>query len=421
MNILPRHIRPDVEDALGVSRVVALVGPRQAGKSTLASQVARDVLRTTLVSLDDDSMRSFAQADPAAFIASLPLPAALDEVQRAPGVMLAIKRVVDRDTRPGRFLITGSADLRVLATIPDALPGRVEYINLWPFSQGERDGYVETFVESLRTDRPPRVDAAPIGVGAYARRIAEGGFPAVFGRTARRRAGFFASYLSSLLGRDLAEISAVRNPGALEPLLTLLAARSGSLLNLSNLGSDLRLDAKTTGAYIALLQQLGLVITLPAWFTNLGKRIVKTPKVHLADSGLHVHLIGADAERLSRDPQMAGPVVETFVVNELVRQSGWASSTPALHHFRSHAGSEVDIVLQWRDGQVAGVEVTSAASIVPRDFAGLTMLRDHLGPRFASGVVLYSGERTIGVGDRLWAVPLEGLWVSESRRGDSNP
>lgn len=411
MVLIPRNLRADVEDALRISRVVALVGPRQAGKSTLASQVAHDVLGTTLATFDDDATRTFAQNDPAGFIASLRLPAALDEVQRAPGVMLAIKRIVDQDTRPGRFLITGSADLRVLATIPDALPGRVEYLNLWPFSQGELEGVVETFLDDLRTARPPMLDTAPIGAAAYAERIAKGGFPESIGRTPRRRAGFFASYLASLLGRDLSEISGVHNPGALEPLLSLLAARSGSLLNLRGLGTELRLDGKTAASYITLLQQLGLLIRLPAWFTNLGHRVVKTPKMHLADSGLHVHLTGADADQLARDPDLAGPVLETFVVNELVRQSGWASSAPALHHFRSHTGGEVDLVLQWRDGKVAGVEVKSAASVTQRDFAGLTVLRDRLGARFVSGVVLYTGERTILAGDRLWAVPLEGLWA----------
>lgn len=412
MELVPRSIRPDVEDALRVSRVVALIGPRQAGKSTLASQIAHDVLGTSLTTLDDDATRAFAQDDPAGFIASLRLPAALDEVQRAPGLMLAIKRLVDRDPQPGRFLITGSADLRVLATIPDALPGRVEYLDLWPFSQGELIGTVETFLDVLRVDRPPMIDDAPMGVIGYAQRVAEGGFPASLGRSSRRRSGFFASYLASLLGRDLAEVSGLRNPGALEPLLMLLAARSGSLLNLSSLGSELRLDAKTADSYITLLRQLGLLIKLPAWFANLGQRVVKTPKLHIADSGLHVHLIGADADRLAHDPNLAGSVIETFVVNEIVRQSGWSSSAPALHHFRSHAGDEVDVVLQWRDGQVAGVEVKSAASISPRDFSGLTALRDRLGPRFVSGVVIYTGERTLSAGDRLWAVPLEALWTA---------
>jgi uncharacterized protein len=410
VDLLKRHVRPDVEDALGVSRVVALVGPRQAGKSTLASQIARDVLRTTLQTFDDDATRAFAQNDPAGFISSLSLPAAIDEVQRAPGVMLAIKRIVDGDTRAGRFLITGSADLRVLATIPDALPGRVEYLDLWPFSQGELTGVIETFLDKLRSNEPPAIEHASIGLVALADRIAIGGFPASSGMGPRRRVGFFSSYLTSLLGRDLTEVSSIRKDEALLPLLTLLAVRSGSLLNMTRLGSELRIEAKTVESYISLLQQLGLVIRLPAWFSNLGKRVVKAPKLHIADSGLHAYLVGSDASALSRSPEIAGPALETFVVNELVRQSGWAESAPTLHHFRSHGGDEVDVVLQWRGGDVAGVEVKSAASIGPRDFAGLTKLRDALGAKFVSGVVLYTGERTISAGDRLWAVPVQGLW-----------
>jgi predicted AAA+ superfamily ATPase len=201
----------------------------------------------------------------------------------------------------------------------------------------------------------------------------------------------------------------------------LLAARSGRLLNVSGLGTELRLDAKTVASYVSLLEQLGLLIRLPAWFANLGHRVVKTPKVHLADSGLHVHLIGADADQISRQPGVAGPVVETFVVDELMRQSGWASSAPSLHHFRSHWGDKVDVVLHWRDGSVAGVEVKSGASVTQRDFAGLKTLRDRLGPRFVCGVVLYTGERTVPAGDRLWAVPLEGLWSPSTTPASADP
>ena len=145
-----------------------------------------------------------------------------------------------------------------------------------------------------------------------------------FWRSPRRRSGFFSSYLSSLLGRDLAEVSGARRPAAFAPLLALLAARSGSLLNLSSLRLGTAPRCQDGRRHIALMQQLGLLVALPAWFGNLGKRVVKAPKVHLADSGLHVHLIGADAQRLARDPDVGGPVLETFVVNELLRQAGWA-------------------------------------------------------------------------------------------------
>jgi uncharacterized protein len=413
VELLPRHIRPEAEDALRHSRVVAIVGPRQAGKSTLATQLAREVMGVPLSTLDDDATRAFAQADPGGFVASLPSPAAIDEVQRAPALMLAIKRVVDRDNQPGRFLITGSADLRVLPTIPDALPGRVEYLSLWPLSQGEITGVVETFLDDLRANRPPQLSNAPIGLARYADRLVIGGFPGVLEAPPRRRTGFFASYVDTLLGQSLTDVADLRDPAAVTSLLSLLAARSGSLTNLSALGAELRLDAKTVARHITLLVQLGLLIRLPAWYTNLGQRIVKAPKLHLADSGLLVHLTGANSERLTRDPILGGTVLETFVLNELVRQAGWADDTPAFHHFRSREGGEIDIVLQWRDGTVAGVEVKSAASVGPKDFRALAGLRDRLGDRFASGVVLYTGEQTLPAGERLWAVPLQALWTRQ--------
>lgn len=411
MDLLPRHIRSDAEDALHHSRVVAIVGPRQAGKSTLATQLARDVMGVELSTLDDDATRAFAQADPVGFVASLPSPAAIDEVQRAPALMLAMKRVVDRENQPGRFLITGSADLRVLPTIPDTLPGRVEYLNLWPLSQGEIARVVETFLDDLRHNNPPFINDAPIGLAGYSDRLVVGGFPGVLEAPPRRRTGFFAGYVDTLVGRNVSDVAEVRDPGAVASLLALLAARSGAVTNLTALGAELRLDAKTVARYTTVLVQLGLVIRLPAWFTNLGQRVVKSPKLHLADSGLHAHLVGADSERLSRDPVLGGPLLETFVVNELVRQAGWAHEAPALHHFRSREGGEVDVIAQWRDGTIAGVEVKSAASVGPKDFRALAGLRDRLGARFASGVILYTGEHTVPAGERLWAVPLQALWT----------
>lgn len=416
MELRPRHIRADVEDALRTARAVAIVGPRQSGKSTLASIIARDVLETSLVTLDDDTARSFAQQDPAGFIASLPLPAVLDEVQRAPGIMLAIKQIVDRDTRPGRFLLTGSADLRVLPTIPDALPGRVEYLNLWPFSQGELVGHREHIIDELHAGEPPRVEASPVGMAALADRIVTGGFPASIGLTNRRRAGFFESYVTSLLGGAIADVSDARRPEIVPPLMQLLGARSGSLLNLRGLSMELGIDAKTVDAYVRLLERLGLVLIVPAWHTNLGHRVIKTPKVHVADSGLHAYLVGADSQALIRSPELAGRLVETFVLNEIVRQSGWADHPPVVHHYRGHAGDEVDIVLSWRDGTVAGIEVKSASSIGPRDTRGLTRLREALGERFTLGLVLYTGERTVPAGRKIWAMPIEGLWRAGNGR-----
>ena len=410
MPVKRRHIHDVVVDALGASRAVAVVGPRQAGKSTLVAQIARTTLGARVTTLDNDIAREWALDDPAGFVTQLGTPAVIDEVQRAPGVLLAIKRVVDSSNAPGQFLITGSADLRLMPTVLDTLPGRVEYFNLWPFSQGEINGQVETFLDGLRRGVPPNRGGAPIGLGAYAEQIAAGGFPGSLGLSPRRREGFFAGYVDALVGRGINDVAGIRQPRAIEPLLRLIAARSGAILKLAGLATDLRIDAKTVGAYIAVLERLCAVVILPAWSGNLGHRIVKSPRVHIADTGLHCHLTGIDAAALSENHQTAGPVLETFVVNELVRQRGWVDRPPTLHHLRSESGNEVDVVAQWPSGQVAGIEVKAAATVSRRDFAGLRLMRDRLGDRFVCGVVLYCGEATIPIGDRLWAVPLEGLW-----------
>ena len=410
MLVKRRHIQDDVVDALGVSRAVAVVGPRQAGKSTLVDQIARTTLGAQVTTLDNDIARDQALDDPAGFVARLGTPAVIDEVQRAPGVLLAIKRVVDASNAPGQFLITGSADLRLMPTVLDTLPGRVEYFNLWPFSQGEIDGQVETFLDRLQSGLPPQCHSAPVGLGTYAERIVAGGFPGSLGLSPRRREGFFSGYVDALVGRGINDVSGIRHPRAIEPLLRLLAARSGAILKLAGLATDLRLDAKTVAAYIAVLERLCAVVVLPAWSGNLGQRIVKSPRVHIADTALHCHLTGIDAAALTENPQAAGRVLETFVVNELVRQRGWADRPPTLHHLRSEGGNEVDVVAQWPSGQLAGIEVKAGATISRKDFAGLRLMRDRLSDRFTCGVVLHCGEATIPIGDRLWAVPLKGLW-----------
>ncbi len=411
MGLLDRYVRPDIEDAMTAARAVAVVGARQVGKSTLVEVIARETLGVTTTTLDADLARQFATADPDGFLASLPRPAVIDEVQRVPELLLAIKRRVDRDSRPGQFLLTGSVDLRVTPGVVDALPGRIEYVELWPFAEAELHGAKTSFLDRLLVVTPPRVTGAPTGVGAYAERIEAGGFPGARELSARRREGFFASYLDAVVGRDVPGVAVVRHPRAMEPLLGLLAARSGGLVRMAPLGADLGLDAKTVGAYISVLEQIFLVARLPPWFTNLSQRVLKAPRIHVADSGLHCHLVGADRDRLGREPELAGPILESFVFNELNRQRGWSRKRPRLHTFRNYAGDEVDIVVEWSSGEVAGVEVKSAVGPGWSAFAGLRHLRDRLGERFVCGVVLHPGETTMPAGDRLWAVPISALWV----------
>lgn len=415
MALIERLVLPEILDALTVARVVAIVGARQVGKSTLARQIAERDMRASVVTLDDAATRAAAAADPTGFIASLSRPVMIDEVQRVPDLLLAIKAVVDVENRPGQFLLTGSADLRTLPTIADALPGRVEYVELWPLSESELAGTRETIHDDLEHGQPPFFERPTVGFGDLPIRIARGGFPAILDRTERQRARFFRSYLTAMLAREISETTTLRNPESIVPLLRLLGARTGDLVNHASLRPELALDDKTIRTYIAALERLFLVIRLPAWRSNLGHRIVKAAKLHIADPGLAAHLIGADGSRIGHDPQLAGRLLETLVVCELGRQVGWARTQPTLYHYRDDHQREIDVVIEWPDGSVAGVEVKSSATVREKDFGTLRYVQQKLGSRFKCGIILYTGQQTLPFGPGLWAVPVDALWSERPR------
>jgi predicted AAA+ superfamily ATPase len=389
---------------------VCLLGARQSGKSTLARAIAEREHPAEYLTLDDETTRRAAVEDPTGFIATVSGSAVIDEVQRAPDLMLAIKERLDTNNQRGQFLLAGSANILTLPTIADALPGRVDYVRLWPFSQGELAGRCESFIDRLLAGEMPHVEDAPVGRGAYATRIVTGGFPDAQDRGARGRARFFASYVASILGRDLQDVANVRDPANVERLLALLAARSASLVSSRAIAGELGTDHKTVTAHTRILESLFLVVRLQPWHVNLGSRQVKTPKIYMTDTGLLAHLTNVSVERIVRDSTLAGPIFETFAAMELVRQCDWAESSPSLFHYRDKQQREVDIVLELGSGEVAGVEIKTAASVRAKDFAGLRHLRDRHGSRFAAGVVLYTGRRTLSFGERLAAVPLCALW-----------
>jgi uncharacterized protein len=408
--LIERHVKHHVVEALTDARAVCVLGARQVGKSTLVKEIARREHPASYVTLDDEGTRRSALEDPPGFIAAIPGPAVIDEIQRAPELMLAIKMRLDTNNARGQFLLTGSANVTTLTTIADALPGRVDYIRLWPFSQGELAGRREDFLDRLFAGEPPRIEGADIGRAGYAQRIARGGFPDAHNRSADGRARFFASYTETILGRSVEDVARVRDVGAVARVLGVAAARSAGLMNARGMGAELGMDHKTVIAHTQILEDLFLVRRLRSWHTNLTSRQVKAPKLHLTDTGLLSHLLNVDADGLARDTPLAGPLFETFVATELQRQCGWSRCEPTLYHYRDSQQREVDIVLELRSGEIAGVEVKSAATVRARDFAGLRHLRDKLGDRFKAGVVLYTGERSLPFGDRLTAVPLCGLW-----------
>lgn len=404
----PRHIEPELRAALADTPVVLLTGARQTGKTTLARALARES-GMAYATLDDALAASAAEADPVGFLAGLGASAVIDEVQKAPGLFPAIKRLVDEDRRPGRFLLTGSTHALLLPRLSESLAGRMEIVTLWPLSQGELSNHREAFIDHLFEEAPLTTTGGELA--DLPERLAAGGYPEPLERPpGKRRDAWFEAYVTTILQRDIRELSRIEGLAELPRLLGLLAARTANLLNVSELSRASGLPQSTLKRYLGLLEATFLVQKLPAWSSNLGKRLVKSPKIHLVDSGLALHLAGLTAERLAASPGLLGPFLETWVVGELRKQAGWADHRVRLHHYRTATGREVDIVLEDRAGSIVGIEVKAAATATRKDFAGLESLAQAAGRHFRRGILLYRGRETVPVTPRLSAVPLNALW-----------
>ncbi len=409
--MIQRTIEHAIHSAMSDTPVVLLNGARQTGKTTLARAMAEKT-GAEYFTLDDAATLALAASDPVGFIRNLQGPVVLDEIQKAPDLFPAIKVSVDTRRQPGRFLLTGSANVVTLPRLSESLAGRMEVIPLFPFSMGELAGTREQFVTRLLdgTLANMKLTATTPDLAA---RVTRGGYPEAVQRTAQdRRSAWFASYLSTILQRDVRDLARVDALHQLPNLLKLLATRTAGLVNLADVGRDAGLPHTSLTRYLALLETVFLVHRLPAWSPHLGKRLVKAPKLHLVDTGLACHLIGADARRLHGDRALLGRMLETFVVGELRKQLSWAAPHATLYHFRTSGGSEVDVVLEQADGSVAGVEVKASATVTASDFAALQALRDQLEKQFRTGIVLYLGDRVIPFSEKLWLVPIQALWAS---------
>jgi predicted AAA+ superfamily ATPase len=408
--MLDRHLTPALLEALADRPVVLLNGARQVGKSTLVQSLAEGE-RAQYFTLDDATVLAAITRDPAGFLAGLGGPVILDEVQRAPELFLALKAAVDRDRRPGRFLLTGSANIFVLPRISESLAGRMEILTLLPLSQGEIEGTVEGWVDSLFAKAFTPIHTEPLGRGDLFERLIRGGFPELVGeRPESRRRAWFSSYTTSILQRDVRDLTNIEDLAALPRLLSLLAARATTLLNYAELSRSSGLPASTLKRYFALLEATFLVQTLPAWSANLSKRLVKSPKLLLNDSGLIASSLGLSRARLEEEPRLAGPLLENFVLMEIQKQVSWSASRPTLFHYRTQTGQEIDLLLEDPAGRIVGIEVKLGGSVQEKDVRALHDLAGMLGDRFLRGVVLYTGDRAVPFSEKILALPIQALW-----------
>ena len=430
----PRYIQQRLKDALEDSPVVLIHGPRQCGKTTRAQTVCapgnpswnndstKRKYRTaspaddkfgeyTYISFDNKGPRELAKNDPVGFASALPQRVILDEVQKVPELFEALKIEVDRNRVPGRFLLTGSANVLQVPGLSDSLAGRMLMIRLHPLAQCELEnqpppGFLDTLFENGFKVCQTRRLGMELG-----ERISAGGYPAALALPpGQRRFGWYDSYIMTQLLKDVSGFARISTLETLPQLLAIAATRTAGLFNVSDITSSFELSRHTVKSYIKLLEMAFLLERIPPWYSNLNRRLVKTPKLHMCDTGLACTLLGVDADGLVQNRPLLGQLLETFVLQELRRQASWHNAHLSFYHYRDRKGAEVDIVIERGALAVAGIEVKAAGTVTKADFRGLSKLEKTVGRRFVCGAVLYDGNTCLRYGDRMWAIPLRMLW-----------
>ncbi len=408
-SLFSRYAEKPLLEALSDSPAVLIHGPRQSGKTTLARLVGEPE-GYAYITFDNNVAQAAANSDPAGFVGGLPERVILDEVQRVPALFAALKQEIDARRIPGRFLLTGSSQVLLVPALSDSLAGRMEILRLLPLSQSEVYGGVPNFLDDLfrgtfQTSTTHRLE------DELEERITGGGYPAALARpTARRRANWYRNYVETQLQRDVRDMARISALDVMPRLLGAAASQTARLYNLSDLAASFQLSRPTIMSYVELLERLFLIDRLPPWHGNRLSRLVKTPKLHIGDTGLGCALMGYDSGSLSRDRTLLGQFLETFVYQELQRQAICQEQPLAFYHYRDKDKIEVDVVVERGGTGVAGIEVKASATVTPSDFRGLRKLQRIVGDRFAAGVVLYDGEMTAGFGEGMFAVPLRCLF-----------
>lgn len=406
-----RFSETTLREALQDTPVVLVHGSRQCGKTTLVQSVGSD-LEYRYISFDDDNQLQAARTDPIGFVQNLPEKVILDEIQRTPELFLAIKASVDQNRKPGRFLLTGSANILLLPQLADSLAGRMEIMQLRPLSQYEIAGQSPDFLTKLFSGKfvsNSGKGAHPRMGAALAEIICAGGYPSAIARTSpKRRTSWYRDFVTTLIQRDIQDIASIRNLDVMPKLLTLAASQTGRLFVATELAAPFSLSRPTIREYLALLEQLFLIEQLRPWHTNRISRLIKTPKLHMTDTGLACALLGVSSQTLWEDKPLLGQLLETFVYQELRKFADWHDEHLDFYHFRNKDKVEVDIVIE-HGRKLTGIEVKASATVKKDDFKGLNKLKEELGKSFSAGIVFYDGEQILPFGDAFYAVPLSVL------------
>lgn len=405
--IYPRFLESGIRESMTDTPVTLIAGPRQSGKTTLAQRVAsRDLEYLTL---DDETTLLAARSDPVGFVRNLDR-AVIDEIQRAPGLLPAIKKSVDEDRRPGRFLLTGSANLMALPTVTESLAGRMETLVLLPLSQAELAGTEINWLDLIFEGEIPTPGVPVLGPDLV-ETVVRGGYPeAVARHSRRRRTTWFRQYVAALIQRDVHEIANIDKLGSLPQFLNALASIAGQSTNYSQLGGRIGFTYKTAAKYISIFEQMFILRRLEAWSTNKLSRITKAPKIHFIDSGILSTLNGMTHKTANIDRKLFGTILETFIYGELLKQTTCSEDDYHIYHFRERDRYEVDFVIENAAGELVGVEVKAGATVHPEDLRGMKRLADYAGGRMKMGVILYDGDKSLPLGDNIRAVPISSLW-----------
>lgn len=411
--IYQRHIAARIISSLKTSPVLFINGARQVGKSTLVHELLKNHPASYLT-MDDLTALSAATKDPTAFVENFSGPMALDEIQRVPEIFLPLKKLADEKNQPGFFILTGSSNILTIPKVSESLAGRMIIHTLFPLSQGEIRSEKTNFIDLLFSGEKFPFSFPKLTPDELSKMLVTGGYPRVIQLSEVARKEWFASYLNTILQRDIRDLSQIKGLTELPNLLSLIAERAGNLSNLADLARVLKINSSTLKRYYALLKMVFLVVELPAWCANKEKILVKSPKVFLNDTGLLCHLLNLNETSLILDRTKMGHILENFVVMELMKQIGWSENSPRIYHFRTQDDHEVDVVLEGINRKIIGIEIKSSAAVNGGDFKGLEKLAAITRNNFLHGVVLYTGEHTISFGKNLTAVPLPALYTSHA-------